>query len=151
MGPAMPPLILSRVISVISDCYFTRGIKRAPKSADNPCVGRAFSFVALLVLLGACGAALYTHIHSTGFSTFVHRLGINASGKQAAEDELLGAGTQLQSDHQAYATFRRSNLSHFGGMSFGYATDTGYCIQVTKAGKWYHMTGPGGYPLDGAC
>jgi hypothetical protein len=114
-------------------------------------MGRAFVFVFLLAVLGACGAALYVHIRNDGFPTFVHRLGLNASGRQVAEDELLGAGTQLQSEHQAYGTYRRSNLSHFDGVSFGFATESGYCIQVTKAGKWYHMTGPEGFPLEGAC
>jgi len=114
-------------------------------------MGRAFATIAILVALGASGAALYTHVRNDGVTTFVHRLGFKASGRGAAEDELLAAGTQLQSERNAYGTYRRSNVSHFDGMSFGYATDTTYCVQVMKAGKWYHMAGPEGFPLPGAC
>jgi hypothetical protein len=107
--------------------------------------------VSIIVALGASGAALYTHVHDDGLSTAVHQLGFNQTGRSVAEDELLAAGTQLQSEHQVYHTYRRSNVTHFAGMSFGYVSDDAYCLQVVKGGHWYHMAGPEGIPLDGAC
>jgi hypothetical protein len=112
---------------------------------------RAFAWLVMVAVLGASGAALYTRVNHNGFWTTVHRLGFKASGRQVAEDELLSAATQLQSDRQAYGTYRRSDLSHFEGLSIGYAMESAYCIQVTKAGKWYHLTGPEGVPQDGGC
>lgn len=114
-------------------------------------MGRVLVICVLIAALGASGAAIYTHIQHEGFWTSVHRLGFRQSGKQVAEDELLSAGTQLQADHQAYGTYRRSNLSHFECLAFGFATDTSYCIHVVKAGKWFHLAGPEGIPQDGAC
>jgi hypothetical protein len=135
----------------ISDRYSFRGVKQKPFLADNSPMARAFSLLMLIAVLGACGAAVYSRVSKNGFWTSVHRLGFRQSGRQVAEDELLSAATQLQSDRTAWGTFRRSDLSHFEGMSFGYATESAYCIQVTKAGKWYHLTGPEGVPLDGSC
>ncbi len=114
-------------------------------------MGRLLVTAVLVLVLGASGAAMYTRIQHDGFWTAVHRLGFRQSGRQVAEDELLSAATQLQADRQAYGTYRRSNLSHFDSLAFGYAGDSSYCIHVVKAGKWYHLTGPEGVPLDGPC
>ena len=112
---------------------------------------RAFAMIAVLVACGACGAAVYTHVRNDGLPTFLHRLGLNQSGGQAADDELLSAGVLLENDRSAYGTYRRTNLSHFKGLTLAYASDQSYCVQVEKAGKWYHLTGPEGLTLGGAC
>jgi hypothetical protein len=112
---------------------------------------RLVGFVLMVALLGASGAAIYTRVQHDGVHTFVHRLGLKATGRSAAEDELLSAGQQLQADHDQYKTYRRTDLTRFSGMTFGYATDNSYCVQLNKGGAWYHMAGPEGAPLDGRC
>jgi hypothetical protein len=114
-------------------------------------MARLFAMVVAIAALGASGAAIYTHVQNDGVSTFVHRLGFKQTGRAAAEDALLSAGSQLASDHQAYGTYVRTDLSRFDGMEFGFANATAFCIQLQKGGRWYHMTGPEGVPLDGTC
>jgi hypothetical protein len=126
-------------------------IKSKAPSADNSKMTRMLGTIALLVAMGACGAALYTHVRADGLSTVVNRLGFRASGGEIAADELLSAATILQTDHNAYGTYRRSNLASFKSMTLVYATDSGYCLQDAKAGKIFHLVGPGGVPLDGLC
>jgi hypothetical protein len=114
-------------------------------------MARFLAMVVAVAALGASGAALYTHVQHDGLSTFVHRLGLNKNGRSAAEDVLLAAGAQLGRDHDAYATYRRTDLSNIRGVQLVYATESAYCVQVEKAGRWYHLTGPEGVPLDGSC
>ena len=105
----------------------------------------------MLAVLAVSGFVFYKHVKANGLTTELHRLGFRQSGGSAADDELLSASTQLEADHSAYFTFRRTNLSRFKDMRLAYATDSAYCVEDVKAGKWYHLTGPGGYPIEGPC
>jgi hypothetical protein len=114
-------------------------------------MARFLAMVVFVAALGASGAAIYTHVQHDGLATFVHRLGYKQNGRSAAEDELLSAGTRLAADHQTNKTYQLTNLSRFHDLTIGYTTENTYCVQVQKAGRWYHMTGPDGVPLDGPC
>jgi hypothetical protein len=114
-------------------------------------MARLLATIVFIAAFGASGAAIYTHVQHDGLGTFVHRLGFNQNGKSAAEDALLSAGTQLANDHQAFGTYRRTNVTRFSKMQLAWATDDAYCVQLQKGGQWYHMTGPEGVPQNGTC
>ena len=112
---------------------------------------RAFMFVAVLAVLIAGGYVTYQRIEERGLKAFVQSLGIRQSGRAAAEEELLAAAVTLDRERTWRGSFAGADLRKHANVVVAYASDTEYCIQVTKSDSTHHLAGPGGKPQDGPC
>jgi hypothetical protein len=119
--------------------------------ADKYCMLRTFVLLSMTLALLASGVVLYSHVRKEGVREVLHSLNLRQSGSQVAASDLLAAATVLQKSYEADKTYTRADLSRFTDLQVVFASDSAYCIQVEKAGKWYHTVGPGGVPTDGPC
>jgi hypothetical protein len=112
---------------------------------------RLVGLLAILAAFGASSAVLVMHVRHDGLRTVIHRLGLRQTGDSAAADELMSAATALDAAQTNGQGFANADFRSFKGLVLAFASNSNYCIQVQKAGKWYHLAGPGGIPAAGTC